>query len=166
LNYYYVWNAVMQRRTAELLNRTFYTPITKHFPMVEMLMRTAVGSGKTVVNILVFMGISVTCFAILGRQLYGGKFPATRRRNFDTITHTMLSLFSTITLDGWHEVLFDAMNCQGWGGTVARVFVRVGVVFLADLRLPLFVGVIIENFSVVITVDDSVEEEQLKAELE
>ena len=34
--YYYVWNAVMAKRVAQMINQTLYVSIAKHFPHVEM----------------------------------------------------------------------------------------------------------------------------------
>jgi len=82
------------------------------------------------------LGLAVFFFAILGMQLFGGKFTfpneVTIDRNYDTFFSAVLTVFSVITLDDWPIVMYYSVRATGSGAIfyyVALIVVGNFIVF-------------------------------------
>jgi len=117
-------------------------------PKLKLVVRTLVASLETIVNTVAISGIVFLIFAILGIQLFAGKFsfcadPATGERidsnvelaacrsmhngtvafhtfNYDNIGNAFLTLFYVASFDGWVEQMLNSVDAVGVGMNMQR----------------------------------------------
>ena len=80
-------------------------------PRLMVMVNTMVASVPGIIAILGFLGLQIFIFSILGNQFFSGlKFGTglNRRNNFDSPWDGMLTLFVTVTGDGWVGIMRDA----------------------------------------------------------
>ena len=83
------------------------------------------------------MGIIVYIYAIIGYHLFGDHDP----ENWGNLGISLLTLFNIVTLEGWTDVMFKAMelNSLSWIYFVSFVVIGTFVIF------NLFIAIIINN---------------------
>lgn len=97
---------------------------------------------------MTFLLVVLVMFAILGKEMWGGKLiddsGRNPRLNFDTFSNAYSTLFVVVTADGWEWVMFDAMSVETSISYLALPYFTCFFIFLAYVGLPLFVAVIVE----------------------
>ena len=101
-------------------------------------------------------------FTLLGMQIFGGNMnfeenfngpPGVPTNNYDTFNSAFLTCFQLLTMEGWYQLLYDALRSDV-PRVISTIFC-VGWVFLGNfMLLNLFLAVLLDSFT------DGDEEEQ------
>jgi hypothetical protein len=122
---------------------------------IKRLLDTVFSSTVAIINVANLMLFSIGLFAVIGMQLFGGKFPADERNtdyystasqiHFDDFGNAILALFVILTGDNWNEILWNAMHGKenAWA---APIFFIGFFAYSHYILLNLFVAIILENF--------------------
>lgn len=91
----------------------------------------------------------ITIFALLGMQLFGGKFDfedGKPRSTFDNFHWAFLTVFQVLSLENWPVVMYDAMRSNTGEGSAIYFIVWI---FLGNfVLLNLFLAILLDNFSI------------------
>lgn len=104
---------------------------------LRLIVTALVRSIPSVGHVMLLMGIVVYIYAIIGYHLFGEHDP----ENWRDLGISLLTLFNIVTLEGWTEVMYRAMelNELSWIYFVSFVVIGTFVVF------NLFIAIIINN---------------------
>lgn len=104
---------------------------------LRLIVTALVRSIPSVGHVMLLMGIVVYIYAIIGFHLFGEHDP----ENWRDLGISLLTLFNIVTLEGWTDVMFRAMelNELSWLYFVSFVVIGTFVVF------NLFIAIIINN---------------------
>ena len=84
-------------------------------PELVHLLKAIISSMASLANLLSFMTLVIIVFAILGMQLFSGKFPPGTRSTFDYFGDSMFTLFKLLAGGGTWGIFFNALNSEaGW----------------------------------------------------
>jgi voltage-dependent calcium channel L type alpha-1D len=128
--------------------------ICRYFPTLEALLHSALASGKSIANLVIFILIFVLCFAVTGRYIFLDTMET--RSSFSTFYISILTVFQLLTGDSWSNVVYHAMNTFEaiYAQFLAALFMMVWFIFAKLIIVNLFVAVIIENFEVSATIEN------------
>ena len=104
---------------------------------LRLIVTALVRSIPSVGHVMLLMSIVVYIYAIIGYHLFGEHDP----QNWRDLGRSLLTLFNIITLEGWTDFMFNAMelNELSWIYFVSFVVIGTFVVF------NLFIAIIINN---------------------
>ena len=108
---------------------------TRHWSSLRNLVISLMNSMRSIVSLLFLLFLFILIFALLGMQVFGGKwnFPDGRpAANFDTFPIAMLTVFQILTGEDWNEVLYHGIKSMGGvegGGMLFSVYFVVLVLF-------------------------------------
>jgi len=94
----------------------------------------------------------IFAFAILGMNLFGGKFEfpnkegksVTSRSNFDSFLWAMVSVFQILTQENWNLVMYDGMRTTNkWAALYFTALMAIGYYVLFNL----LVAILVEGFT-------------------
>jgi len=131
--------------------------LTVFLPTLEDLLRSAVTSSTSLINLLIFVAICLLCAGVTGRYLIEHDMDVATRSNFGSFLNCILTSFQLLIGDGWSSILYASMSTQAsiYGVAYSGTFVLVWF-FVAQLLINnLFVAVIIENFQVSRTIENT-----------
>uniref|UniRef100_A0A674F5D3 Calcium voltage-gated channel subunit alpha1 E n=1 Tax=Salmo trutta TaxID=8032 RepID=A0A674F5D3_SALTR len=89
--------------------------ITKYWASLRNLVVSLMSSMKSIISLLFLIFLFIVVFALLGMQLFGGRFifedytPA----NFDTFPAAIMTVFQILTGEDWNEVMYNGIRSQG-----------------------------------------------------
>ena len=120
------------------------------YESIARMLYTAFSSTVAIMNIGIFMVFSIAVFAIVGMQLFGGKYPvqidgSPYRINFDSFLNSCTALFTVMTGENWNTVLYNTMRTNELAGSIFTPFF---FMFGNWIMVNLFVAVILENFEI------------------
>jgi len=110
---------------------------------------------KTMTSVMTFFGLLflfIFAFAILGMNLFGGKFKfenaegkqVVSRSNFDNFLWAMVSVFQILTQENWNQVMYDGMrSTRKWAALYFIALMAVGYYVLFNL----LVAILVEGFT-------------------
>lgn len=110
---------------------------------------------KTMTSVMTFFGLLflfIFAFAILGMNLFGGKFNfpdeegkhVTSRSNFDSFLWAMVSVFQILTQENWNLVMYDGMRSTSkWASLYFTALMAIGYYVLFNL----LVAILVEGFT-------------------
>ncbi|KAF0696383.1 Aste57867_12849 [Aphanomyces stellatus] len=95
-------------------------------------------------DLVLFMLLGNVVFAILGMNLYGGKFPP-GRTHFDTFGDAMLTLFKISSGHGTWGIFYDALHVTS--GAIATMYFMSYTVFSVYITLNFMIVILLKKFS-------------------
>ena len=104
---------------------------------LRLIVAALVRSIPSVVHVILLMSIVVYIYAIMGHHLFHQHDP----ENWRTLGISVLTLFNIITLEGWTEVMFTAMQRHPLAWIYFVSFVVIGTFVVINL----FIAIIINN---------------------
>ncbi|KAI8977429.1 Ion transport protein-domain-containing protein [Mycotypha africana] len=134
-------------------------------PRVRRLLSAALGSGESVLYVMVFLILATAFCATVFMQMFGGDYfdilalddPQPR---FDTFWEAFVSLIVVYTSEKWTDLLYDAMFSQtGQGSIYAAVAISLYFAFGRYIMSGLYIAVVLENFELN---DDYIRHYQIK----
>ncbi|PAV77952.1 hypothetical protein WR25_14032 [Diploscapter pachys] len=129
--------------------------LTSYWVSLRNLVRSLMNSMRSIISLLFLLFLFILIFALLGMQLFGGKFnfqtptghPYT---HFDTFPVALITVFQILTGEDWNEVMYLAIESQGGvyrGGMVYCVFFIVLVLFGNYTLLNVFLAIAVDNLA-------------------
>ena len=120
---------------------------------MSSLVKSLTDSITSITALLLLLSLSVFIAALLGIQLFSGKFPSSSRSNFDGMVASTLTVFQVtiqlniqpfsssfqiLTGEDWHLIMFDGIaaagGITGWGSIASLYFV---LLFICGLYFAL-----------------------------
>ena len=104
---------------------------------LRLIVAALVRSIPSVGHVMMLMSIIVYIYAIMGYHLFHENDP----ENWGSLGIALLTLFNVITLEGWTDVMYKAMEAQPLAWLYFVSFVIVGTFVVINL----FIAIIINN---------------------
>ncbi|KAK3565568.1 hypothetical protein QTP86_012457 [Hemibagrus guttatus] len=89
--------------------------ITKYWASLRNLVVSLMNSMKSIISLLFLLFLFIVVFALLGMQLFGGRFifEEFTPTNFDTFPAAIMTVFQILTGEDWNEVMYNGIRSQG-----------------------------------------------------
>merc|ERR1719264_1957782 len=130
------------------LLRTF--KVTRYWDSMGNLVKSLVNSIASIAALLVLLMLSIFIAALLGMQIFGGKFDSESRSNFNGIVPSTVTVFQILTGEDWNVVMYDGIQAyggvKGWGQIVCIYFI---ILFICGnyILLNVFLAIAVDNLS-------------------
>ncbi|KAJ3583219.1 hypothetical protein NHX12_034190 [Muraenolepis orangiensis] len=128
--------------------------VTRHWTALSNLVASLLNSMKSIASLLLLLFLFLIIFALLGMQLFGGKFnfdeTQTKRSTFDAFPQALLTCFQILTGEDWNEVMYDGI--LAYGGPVfpgMMVCVYFVILFICGnyILLNVFLAIAVDNLA-------------------
>uniref|UniRef100_A0A1I8I3D7 Voltage-dependent L-type calcium channel subunit alpha n=1 Tax=Macrostomum lignano TaxID=282301 RepID=A0A1I8I3D7_9PLAT len=146
-------------RCARLL-RVF--KVTRYWNSLRNLVASLLSSMKSIISLLLLLFLFIVIFALLGMQLFGGKFNFEThkpRSNFDSFWQSLLTVFQILTGEDWNSVMYDGINSSGGLNDATGVLVSFYFVILFIcgnyILLNVFLAIAVDNLADVDNTSDA-----------
>uniref|UniRef100_A0AAR2J7C9 Voltage-dependent L-type calcium channel subunit alpha n=1 Tax=Pygocentrus nattereri TaxID=42514 RepID=A0AAR2J7C9_PYGNA len=126
--------------------------VTRHWTALSNLVASLLNSMKSIASLLLLLFLFLIIFALLGMQLFGGKFnfdeTQTKRSTFDAFPQALLTCFQILTGEDWNMVMYDGIMAYGGpvfpGMIVCLYFV---ILFICGnyILLNVFLAIAVDN---------------------
>eukprot|EP01135_Chromosphaera_perkinsii_P012281 Nk52_evm18s2630 gene=Nk52_evmTU18s2630 len=126
-------------------------------------------SIASIASLLFLLFIFMVVFALLGMQLFGGKFDfsdGTPRVNFDTFFNSMITIFQIFTGEDWNAVMYDGIRAYGSADSAACLFSLYFIlVFITGnyILLNVFLAIALDNIGDLEEEEGKEEDENIEA---
>ncbi|KAI2661838.1 Voltage-dependent N-type calcium channel subunit alpha-1B [Labeo rohita] len=139
--------------------------ITKYWASLRNLVVSLMNSMKSIISLLFLLFLFIVVFALLGMQLFGGRFifEDYTPTNFDTFPAAIMTVFQILTGEDWNEVMYNGIRSQGGvkSGMWSSVYFIVLTLFGNYTLLNVFLAIAVDNLANAqeLTKDEEEEEE-------
>ncbi|XP_058641923.1 voltage-dependent L-type calcium channel subunit alpha-1D [Onychostoma macrolepis] len=128
--------------------------VTRHWAALSDLVSSLLNSMKAICSLLLLLFLFLIIFALLGMQLFGGKFnfdeTQMKRSTFDTFPSALLTCFQILTGEDWNSVMYDGIMAYG-GPVFPNMIVSVYFVILFVcgnyILLNVFLAIAVDNLA-------------------
>ncbi|XP_067934639.1 muscle calcium channel subunit alpha-1-like isoform X2 [Watersipora subatra] len=140
-------------RCARLL-RVF--KVTRHWTSLRNLVASLLNSMRSIASLLLLLFLFIVIFALLGMQLFGGKFTYDRyedvpRSNFDSFWQALFTVFQILTGEDWNEVMYTGIRAYGGIGTllgtIPVLFFVILFIIGNYILLNVFLAIAVDNLA-------------------
>ncbi|CAJ0582996.1 unnamed protein product, partial [Mesorhabditis spiculigera] len=127
--------------------------LTSYWVSLRNLVRSLMNSMRSIISLLFLLFLFILIFALLGMQLFGGKFNFPNMHpytHFDTFPVALITVFQILTGEDWNEVMYLAIEAQGGiygGGMVYCVYFIVLMLFGNYTLLNVFLAIAVDNLA-------------------
>ncbi|RDD43883.1 Voltage-dependent L-type calcium channel subunit alpha-1C [Trichoplax sp. H2] len=128
--------------------------ITKHWKSLSNLVASLISSLRSILSLLFLIGLCIMVFALLGMQLFGGRFnfaEGVPRSNFNDFGHAVLSVFQVLSGEDWNEVMYNGIRAYRSSGEFVSYAVSLYFVVLVCLGnytlLNVFLAIAVDNLT-------------------
>ncbi|KAL7065509.1 hypothetical protein AAHC03_04869 [Spirometra sp. Aus1] len=137
-------------RCARLL-RVF--KVTRYWNSLRNLVGSLLASMRSIASLLVLLFLFIVIFALLGMQLFGGRFNFLRMRkprsNFDTFYQSLITVFQILTGEDWNEAMY--IGITSYSNQRFGILVCIYYVFLFIcgnyILLNVFLAIAVDNLA-------------------
>ncbi|CAK6957645.1 voltage-dependent R-type calcium channel subunit alpha-1E-like [Scomber scombrus] len=139
--------------------------ITKYWASLRNLVVSLMSSMKSIISLLFLLFLFIVVFALLGMQLFGGRFifEDYTPTNFDTFPAAIMTVFQILTGEDWNEVMYNGIRSQGGvqSGMWSSIYFIVLTLFGNYTLLNVFLAIAVDNLANAqeLTKDEEAEEE-------
>ncbi|XP_068605395.1 voltage-dependent R-type calcium channel subunit alpha-1E-like [Brachionichthys hirsutus] len=139
--------------------------ITKYWASLRNLVVSLMSSMKSIISLLFLLFLFIVVFALLGMQLFGGRFifEDYTPTNFDTFPAAVMTVFQILTGEDWNEVMYNGIRSQGGVqyGMWSSIYFIVLTLFGNYTLLNVFLAIAVDNLANAqeLTKDEEEEEE-------
>merc|ERR1712128_188637 len=134
--------------------------VTRYWASMGNLVKSLVNSIASINALLVLLILFIFIFALLGMQIFGGRFKNEEARGtFNNFGQSCLTVFQILTGEDWNVVMYDGIEAyggiKGMGAIAAMYFI---ILFVTGnfILLNVFLAIAVDNLS---TDEDEVEAE-------
>ena len=118
------------------------------------LFRTLMLALPSLLNVGGIIFLLIYAYSIIGMHIFGGvaaEGGANRDANFQTFAKSIWTLFRVFTMDGWSQLMTEAMDCDPRAVDCgfkpeAPIFFLSSIVLSAHMTMNLFTAVVVERF--------------------
>ncbi|XP_042564802.1 voltage-dependent R-type calcium channel subunit alpha-1E isoform X4 [Clupea harengus] len=125
--------------------------ITKYWASLRNLVVSLMNSMKSIISLLFLLFLFIVVFALLGMQLFGGRFifEDYTPTNFDTFPAAIMTVFQILTGEDWNEVMYDGIRSQGGvkSGMWSSIYFIVLTLFGNYTLLNVFLAIAVDNLA-------------------
>ncbi|XP_055327220.1 voltage-dependent calcium channel type A subunit alpha-1-like isoform X2 [Paramacrobiotus metropolitanus] len=127
--------------------------VTRYWASLRNLVLSLLSSMRSIVSLLFLLFLFILIFALLGMQLFGGKFnfeDGTPPGNFNSFPIALLTVFQILTGEDWNEVMYNGIRSTGGAygaGMAYSVYFIVLVVFGNYTLLNVFLAIAVDNLA-------------------
>ncbi|XP_076857240.1 calcium channel, voltage-dependent, L type, alpha 1S subunit, a isoform X2 [Brachyhypopomus gauderio] len=128
--------------------------VTKYWTSLSNLVASLLNSVRSIASLLLLLFLFIVIFALLGMQVFGGKFnfsdQRVRRSNFDTFPQALITVFQILTGEDWNSVMYDGIMAHG-GPVIPGILVSIYFIILFVcgnyILLNVFLAVAVDNLA-------------------
>ncbi|XP_060736804.1 voltage-dependent R-type calcium channel subunit alpha-1E [Tachysurus vachellii] len=125
--------------------------ITKYWASLRNLVVSLMNSMKSIISLLFLLFLFIVVFALLGMQLFGGRFifEEYTPTNFDTFPAAIMTVFQILTGEDWNEVMYNGIRSQGGvkSGMWSSIYFIVLTLFGNYTLLNVFLAIAVDNLA-------------------
>ncbi|XP_062855667.1 voltage-dependent R-type calcium channel subunit alpha-1E [Trichomycterus rosablanca] len=125
--------------------------ITKYWASLRNLVVSLMNSMKSIISLLFLLFLFIVVFALLGMQLFGGRFifEEFTPTNFDTFPAAIMTVFQILTGEDWNEVMYNGIRSQGGvkSGMWSSIYFIVLTLFGNYTLLNVFLAIAVDNLA-------------------
>ncbi|XP_030647627.1 voltage-dependent R-type calcium channel subunit alpha-1E [Chanos chanos] len=125
--------------------------ITKYWASLRNLVVSLMSSMKSIISLLFLLFLFIVVFALLGMQLFGGRFifEEYTPTNFDTFPTAIMTVFQILTGEDWNEVMYNGIRSQGGVqyGMWSSIYFIVLTLFGNYTLLNVFLAIAVDNLA-------------------
>ncbi|KAM3936077.1 voltage-dependent L-type calcium channel subunit alpha-1S [Leptodactylus fuscus] len=128
--------------------------ITRYWTSLNNLVASLLNSVRSIASLLLLLFLFMIIFALLGMQMFGGKFDfedtEIRRSTFDTFPQALITVFQILTGEDWNSVMYNGIMAYGGpsfpGMSVCIYFV---ILFVCGnyILLNVFLAIAVDNLA-------------------
>uniref|UniRef100_A0A4W4FWJ6 Voltage-dependent L-type calcium channel subunit alpha n=1 Tax=Electrophorus electricus TaxID=8005 RepID=A0A4W4FWJ6_ELEEL len=135
--------------------------ISKYWKSLSNLVASLVNSVRSIASLLLLLFLFIVIFALLGMQVFGGKFNFPdrdlQRSNFDNFPQALISVFQVLTGEEWDTIMYNGIMAHG-GPSFPGILVSIYFIILYICG-----NFILLNVFLAIAVDSLTEAESLSS---
>ena len=117
------------------------------------------------IALLLFLFIFI--YALLGMQLYGGRFnfrDNNVRQNFDSFPSAFISVFQIMTIENWNQLLYVALRSDAL--PIFTFLYFISWIFIGNfVFLNLFLAILLDGFTQDTSAEEKLEEMEILKEI-
>ncbi|AWP09945.1 putative voltage-dependent L-type calcium channel subunit alpha-1F-like [Scophthalmus maximus] len=128
--------------------------VTRHWTALSNLVASLLNSMKSIASLLLLLFLFLIIFALLGMQLFGGKFnfdeTQTKRSTFDAFPQALLTCFQILTGEDWNVVMYDGIMAYGgpvFPGMIVCVYFVILFICGNYILLNVFLAIAVDNLA-------------------
>uniref|UniRef100_A0A3P8WTG2 Voltage-dependent L-type calcium channel subunit alpha n=1 Tax=Cynoglossus semilaevis TaxID=244447 RepID=A0A3P8WTG2_CYNSE len=128
--------------------------VTRHWTALSNLVASLLNSMKSIASLLLLLFLFLIIFALLGMQLFGGKFnfdeTQTKRSTFDSFTQALLTCFQILTGEDWNVVMYDGIMAYGgpvFPGMIVCIYFVILFICGNYILLNVFLAIAVDNLA-------------------
>ncbi|KAJ2939410.1 hypothetical protein O0L34_g10841 [Tuta absoluta] len=129
--------------------------VTKYWRSLSNLVASLLNSIQSIASLLLLLFLFIMIFALLGMQVFGGKFnyepnKEKDRHNFDCFWQALLTVFQILTGEDWNAVMYEGIKAYGGVGTfgiLACVYFIILFICGNYILLNVFLAIAVDNLA-------------------
>ncbi|XP_008108003.1 voltage-dependent L-type calcium channel subunit alpha-1S isoform X2 [Anolis carolinensis] len=128
--------------------------ITKYWTSLNNLVASLLNSVRSIASLLTLLFLFISVFALLGMQLFGGKFDfddtEIRRSTFDNFPQALITVFQVLTGEDWTSVMYNGILSYGgpsYPGILVCLYFVVLFVCGNYILLNVFLAIAVDNLA-------------------
>ncbi|CAM9958434.1 unnamed protein product [Lampetra planeri] len=128
--------------------------VTKYWRSLSNLVASLLNSMRSIASLLLLLFLTIIIFALLGMQLFGGRFRFARnsnvRSNFDNFPQALITVFQVLTGEDWETVMHAAINAYGgpsFSGTLVCIYFVILFSIGNYILLNVFLAIAVDNLA-------------------
>ncbi|XP_026318238.1 muscle calcium channel subunit alpha-1-like [Hyposmocoma kahamanoa] len=129
--------------------------VTKYWRSLSNLVASLLNSIQSIASLLLLLFLFIMIFALLGMQVFGGKFnydpvEDKDRHNFDCFWQALLTVFQILTGEDWNAVMYEGIKAYGGVGSVGIIAcVYFIILFICGnyILLNVFLAIAVDNLA-------------------
>uniref|UniRef100_A0A3P9M7K4 Voltage-dependent L-type calcium channel subunit alpha n=2 Tax=Oryzias latipes TaxID=8090 RepID=A0A3P9M7K4_ORYLA len=122
-----------------------------HWAALSDLVTSLLNSMKAICSLLLLLFLFLIIFALLGMQLFGGKFnfdeTQMKRSTFDSFPQALLTCFQILTGEDWNAVMYDGIMAYGGPIFPNMVVCIYFVILFVCILLNVFLAIAVDNLA-------------------
>ncbi|XP_036610092.1 voltage-dependent L-type calcium channel subunit alpha-1S [Trichosurus vulpecula] len=128
--------------------------ITKYWTSLSNLVASLLNSVRSIASLLLLLFLFIIIFALLGMQLFGGKYDfddtEVRRSTFDTFPQALISVFQILTGEDWNSIMYNGIMAYGgpsYPGVLVCIYFIILFICGNYILLNVFLAIAVDNLA-------------------
>ncbi|NWW33816.1 CAC1S protein, partial [Panurus biarmicus] len=130
------------------------SPLPRYWTSLSNLVASLLNSVRSIASLLLLLFLFIIVFALLGMQLFGGKFDfedmKVRRSTFDNFPQALISVFQILTGEDWNSIMYDGIMAYGgpsFPGMLVCIYFIILFVCGNYILLNVFLAIAVDNLA-------------------
>ncbi|KAF7258662.1 hypothetical protein EG68_04262 [Paragonimus skrjabini miyazakii] len=125
----------------------------RYWSSLRNLVGSLLASLKSIVSLLVLLFLFIVIFALLGMQLFGGRFNFSKveipRSNFDSFYQSLITVFQILTSEDWNEAMYNGIRSYSKSSVGIMVCLYYVILFICGnyILLNVFLAIAVDNLA-------------------